>query len=328
MCAFGASFESLPCAHTPTHTRPRPSHEPHSHTAFAGTRFAWHPSKVTLPYDRLTLQRNFFALTIYQWVIPIRLVDLLEVALVSYLLYKLYLLMRGTIAVQIFFGILALYLIQIFVTAANMTILRAIFGSISDVFVLALIILFQPEIRRVLLLLGQNPLIRRFVRSPAQEAMVNEVVGAVQEMSKQRIGALIAFERTTGLRNYIETGEELRARVSKDLLITIFFAQNPLHDGAVIIRNHHIEAARCILPVSTSMSLSPKLGLRHRAAVGLTEQTDAFVVVVSEETGNISVSERGELITNLTANELRTYLTEALSPQTAAEPERVAAVEA
>ncbi|QXD16507.1 diadenylate cyclase CdaA [Rhodocaloribacter litoris] len=260
-------------------------------------------------------------MTIIPWVIPIRLVDLLEIGLVAYLLYKLYLLMRGTIAVQIFFGILALYLIQVLVTAANMTILRALFNSISDVFVLALIILFQPEIRRVLLLLGQNPLIRRFVRSPAQEAMIGEVVAAVAEMSKRRIGALIAFERTTGLRNYIETGAELQAKVTKDLLITLFFNQNPLHDGAVIIRSQRIEAARCILPVSTSMSLSPHLGLRHRAAVGLTEQTDAFVVVVSEETGHISVARNGELIQNITVNELRSYLTEALSPQSAAETE-------
>jgi len=247
---------------------------------------------------------------------------LLEIGLVAYLLYKLYLLMRGTIAVQIFFGIIALFVIQVLVTAANMTILKAIFGSISNVFVLALIILFQPEIRRVLLLLGQNPLIRRFVRTQTQEAIVAEVAGAVGDMSRQHIGALIVFERTGGLRNYIETGAELHATISKDLLVTIFFAHNPLHDGAVIIRDRHIEAARCILPVSTSMSLSPKLGLRHRSAVGLTEQTDAFVVVVSEETGQISVAQNGDLISNLTVNELRTYLNEALAPQPTVEPER------
>ncbi len=260
-------------------------------------------------------------MTLYPWIIPIRLVDLIEIGLVTYLLYKLYLLMRGTIAVQIFFGVMALYLIQFLVTAADMTILRALFSSINEVFVLAIIVLFQPEIRRLLLLLGQNPLLRRFVHSPAQDALLNEVIGAVGEMSKHHIGSLIVFERTTGLRNYIETGDLLEARVSRDLLITIFFAQNPLHDGAVIIHNRRIEAARCILPVSTSMTLSPKLGLRHRAAVGLTEQTDAFVIVVSEETGAISVSQNGELISNLTLSELRTYLMEALSPQSTPEPE-------
>lgn len=251
--------------------------------------------------------------------IPIRVVDLLEIGIVAYILYKLYQLMRGTIAVQIFFGVMALYLMQVIVTAAEMTMLRRLFRSVSEVFVLAVIILFQPEIRRLLLLIGQNPLVRRFVNSPAQEELVTEVVAAVGEMSKNHIGALIAFERSTGLRSYIETGAQIRAQVSRDLLITIFFAQNPLHDGAVIIRDRRIEAARCILPISTSMRLSPHLGLRHRAAVGLTEQTDAFVVIVSEETGTISVSTNGELISNLTVNELRNLLADALAAKSTIE---------
>ncbi len=239
----------------------------------------------------------------------------------AYLLYKLYLLMRGTIAVQIFFGILALYLFQVLVTAADMTMLSALGGSIGEVFVLAVIVLFQPEIRRLLLLLGQNPLIRRFVTSPAQEEMMNEVAAAVKEMSEDQIGALLVFARSTGLRSYIETGALLHANVTRDLLITIFYAQNPLHDGATIIQDRRIEAARCILPVSTSMKLSPHLGLRHRAAVGLTEQTDAFVVVVSEETGNISISENGELIQNVSVEELQRHMTEALTFQSAPPPE-------
>ena len=255
------------------------------------------------------------ALTIFQWVIPIRLIDVIEVGIFAYVLYRLYILMRGTIAIQIFLGVLALYLVQIVVSVADMTILNSLFGLISEVIVLAVIILFQPEIRRLLLLLGQNPLIRRLVTSPAQEQMVTEVTDAVMEMSRSRIGALIAFERSTGLRNYIETGTGIHARISKDLLVTIFYSQNPLHDGAVIIRKKTIEAARCILPVSTSMRLSPQLGLRHRSAVGLTEQTDAFVVVVSEETGRVSVSMLGNLITDVDEKRLREYLTDALLPQ-------------
>ena len=247
-------------------------------------------------------------MTLVDWIIPIRLVDILEIAVVSYILYKLYQFMRGTIAVQIFLGLMALYAIQVIVTAIDMTMLPALFSSIGEVAVLAIIILFQPEIRRVLLLLGQNPLVRRFVTSSAHEEMLSEITAAVSEMSKDRIGALIAFERSTGLRSYIETGTLIQAAVTRDLLITIFYGQNPLHDGAVIITNRRLEAARCILPVSTSMKLSPHLGLRHRAAVGLTEQTDAFVVIVSEETGNISVSVDGELISNLTVNELRAHL--------------------
>jgi len=247
-------------------------------------------------------------------IIPIRLVDLVEIALVAYLLYKLYLWMRGTLAVSLFLGLMAIYLVQVVVGAFEMKIFQALFGSLSEIFVLTVIIVFQPEIRRVLLLVGQNPLLRRFISSHAQvEEMITETVAAVSLMNQQRIGALIVFERSSGLRNYIETGELLQAKVSRSLVITIFYAQNPLHDGAVVIRNRRIEAARCILPVSTSMRLSPLLGLRHRAAVGLTEQTDAFVVVVSEETGHISVSEHGELISNLTLPELHTHLTEALS---------------
>ncbi len=265
---------------------------------------------------------------IVDWIIPIRVVDLLEITVVSYLLYKLYQFMRGTIAVQIFLGLMALYAVQVIVTAVDMTMLPALFSTLGEVAALAIIILFQPEIRRVLLLLGQNPLVRRFVASSAHDDMLSEVSAAVAEMSKDRIGALIAFERSSGLRNYIETGTLIQAGVTRDLLITIFYGQNPLHDGAVIISNRRIEAARCILPVSTSMKLSPHLGLRHRAAVGLSEQTDAFVVVVSEETGSISVSVDGELISNLTVNELRTHLRDAFTMQSQEGAEQLAPAEA
>lgn len=265
---------------------------------------------------------------IFDWIIPIRVVDLLEIAIVAFVLYKLYQFMRGTIAVQIFLGLMALYAVQVAVTAVDMTMLPALFSKISEVFVLAIIILFQPEIRRVLLLLGRNPLVRRFVSSSAQDDALSEATAAVAEMSKDRIGALIAFERSSGLRNYVETGTRIQASVTRDLLITIFYGQNPLHDGAVIISNRRIEAARCILPVSTSMKLSPHLGLRHRAAVGLTEQTDAFVVVVSEETGNISVSVDGELISNLSINELRGHLRDAFTTRSAAEVSELASVDA
>jgi diadenylate cyclase len=246
-------------------------------------------------------------------IISFGLRDVIEIALVAYLLYQLYRLMRGTIAVQIAVGLAALFLIQVVVEVANMTMLSTIFSYFNQVFVLAVIIIFQPEIRRLLLLLGKNPIIRRFVSTTDRSEIVNETVTAVEDMSNEKIGALIAFQRSTGLRSYIETGKLLQAEVSHDLLITIFHGQNPLHDGAVIINDRRIEAARCILPVSTSMKLSPQLGLRHRAAVGLTEQTDAFVVVVSEETGNISVSRDGALISNITPDELRTYLSNALS---------------
>lgn len=246
-------------------------------------------------------------------IIDFGIADAIEIAIVAYALYQLYRLMRGTIAVQIALGLGALFLLQFVVELANMTVLTTVFSYFNQVFVLAVIIIFQPEIRRLLLLLGKNPIIRRFVATTDQSEIVDEAVGAVEEMSDQKIGALMAFQRSTGLRSYVETGKLLEAEVSRDLLLTIFHGQNPLHDGAVIINNRRVEAARCILPVSTSMKLSPQLGLRHRAAVGLTEQTDAFVVVVSEETGDISVSRDGALISNITPEEFRTYLTSALT---------------
>ncbi|PSQ95215.1 MAG: TIGR00159 family protein [Bacteroidetes bacterium SW_9_63_38] len=256
-------------------------------------------------------------MTLYE-IINIGVRDVIEIALVTYLLYQLYRLMRGTIAVQIAFGLGALFLIQVVVELADMTMLSTIFNYFNQVSVLAVIIIFQPEIRRLLLLLGKNPIIRRFVSTTDRSEIIDETVTAIEHMADHRIGALIAFQRSTGLRSYIETGKRLQAEVSQDLIVTLFHGQNPLHDGAVIINDRRVEAARCILPVSTSMKLSPQLGLRHRAAVGLTEQTDAFVVVVSEETGNISVSRDGALISNITPDELQRYLTKALTNQPSA----------
>ena len=263
--------------------------------------------EVLSPVNPLVLLSSLLPVSIVLAVTPFDIIsfgvaDVIEISLVSYLLYRLYQLMRGTIAVQIALGLGALYLVQVLVRVLNMKILQALFSSISEVFVLAVIVLFQPEIRRLLLMLGQNPLVRRLVSTTGQEEVVTETVAAVEEMSKKKIGALIVFQRSTGLRSYVEA---------------IFHGKNPLHDGAVIIRNRRIEAARCILPVSTTMKLSPQLGLRHRAAVGLTEQTDAFVVVVSEETGNISIAREGTLISKITVDELRTYLTNALMGRTA-----------
>lgn len=257
---------------------------------------------------------------ITDWIIPLRIVDFVEIAAVSYILYKLYRFMRGTIALQILIGLIALYVIQVIVTAVDMTMLPALFSSIGEVAVLAVIILFQPEIRRVLLLLGRNPLVRRFVRSPTREKTMLEVIGAVEKMSEDRVGALIAFERSSGLRNYTETGIGIEGNVSRDLLVTIFQGQNPLHDGAVIISGHRVEAARCILPVSSNIKPGAPMGLRHRAAIGLSEQTDAFVIVVSEQTGAISVSVDGELRQNLSVDDLRTSLAKAFTQSLDHEP--------
>jgi len=247
--------------------------------------------------------------------IPVGLRDLVDIAIVAFLVYQLYRYIRGTIGVQIALALAAIYFIDILVSVAGLRTLAALFGAISDVFVLALIILFAPEIRRLLFLLGRNPIIRRLVPISARQRVVDEVVAATREMSENRIGSLVAFARSTGLRNYAESGTRLNADVERDLLTSIFFPNSPLHDGAVIIQDNRIEAARCILPVSEARRLDPHFGLRHRAAVGLSERTDAFVLVTSEETGQISTAEHGVLHTGLTYDELRDRLAAALIEQ-------------
>ena len=240
--------------------------------------------------------------------------DLLDVTIVAFLVYTIYRLIRGTIAVQISFALLGLYVLSVAVRALGLTTLNALFGIIGDVFVLALIIVFAPEIRQALFLVGRNPLVRRFVTSAPRAKITAEVVGAIDEMSRARVGSLIAFARSTGLRNYVESGTRLQADVERDLLVSVFWPNSPLHDGAVIIQGQKVEAARCILPVSDARELDPHLGLRHRAAVGLTERTDAFVIVTSEETGRISVAEGGRLEVGLSLGEVEARLQSAFSP--------------
>ena len=249
-------------------------------------------------------------------IIPLRLIDLFEIVLVAVVFYRLYMTMRGTLAVPLFAGLLGLLFIQFIVQVTDMKMLRSMFSALNDIYVLAAIIVFQPEIRRVLILLGQTPLLRRLLTPVGKTEIVTEIVAAVNAICQQRLGALIAFKRTNGLRSYMETGEFLQASISSNLLVSIFYPSSPLHDGAVIVADNRIEAARCILPVSRSKRLGGKYGMRHRAAVGLTEETDAFVVVISEETGKISVAEQGVMISGLTIEELRSHLSEALTTRT------------
>ena len=246
--------------------------------------------------------------------VPVEGIDLLDVAVTAFLVYQGYRLIRGTIAVQVAVALLGLYALGEVVRAVGLTTLTTLFGAVGDVFVLAVLILFAPEIRQALFLLGRNPIVRRLVTTPPRQKITDEVVGALREMSRDRVGSLIAFARSTGLRNYIESGTQIHAEVERDLLTSIFFPNSPLHDGAVIVQGQKIEAARCILPVSDARGLDPHLGLRHRAAVGLTERTDAFVVVTSEETGKISVAENGRLDVDLSLDEVEARFTAAFSP--------------
>ncbi len=252
--------------------------------------------------------------------VPFELKDVLDILIVSFLVYQLYRLIRGTIAVQVSLLLLVIFGLNVLVRFLGLTTLQVLFGAVSEVFVIVVIILFQPEIRRLLFMLGRNPLVRRFVATPAREKAIEEMVAAAREMSENRIGSLTVFARSSGLRNYIESGTAINANVERDLLTSVFFPNSPLHDGAVIIEDQKVAAARCILPVSDARRLDPHLGLRHRAAVGLTERTDAFVVVTSEETGRISVAEDGVIHTDLSPEELHERLTEALVQRRAEDP--------
>lgn len=221
--------------------------------------------------------------------------------------------MRGSVALSIFFGFLTLYLIFLVVKAAQMELLTAILGQFMGVGVLAVIILFQQEIRKFLLLVGKTTAINRdtlfknFWRKEEDHGKFNltPVIDACKSLSGSNTGALIVFSKSSPLKFYAESGDELDAVVSKRILLSIFNKYSPLHDGAVIVYDSRVKAARCILPVTDKDNISAELGLRHRAAIGMTEVTDTLVIVVSEETGQMSAVENGEIYRNLSAKELR-----------------------
>lgn len=245
--------------------------------------------------------------------ITIRFLDFLDVLLVAFLLYELYMLIKGTVAFNIFMGIFIVYLVWLVVKALNMELVSTILGQLFGVGVLALIVVFQQEIRKFLLLLGsryqannkfsfENLFPQHF--KSTTESSLRAIVDACQDMARTKTGALIVIARSTELREFAETGEIIDAGITAELLKSIFYKNAPLHDGAVIIVGNRVRAARCILPVSAKKNLRPSLGLRHRAALGMSEQTDAYVVTVSEETGRISVAHNGQLDENLTVENL------------------------
>ena len=234
-------------------------------------------------------------------------VDVIDIALVSVLLYQIYKLIRGSIAVNIFLGILALYLVYLIVRAAQMELLALILGQFMGVGVLAMIILFQPEIRKFLLVIGRGTEFREnFFKTLAnwrntyhEDIDTQQIMETVKSLKATRTGALIVFSRDVELRFYVETGDALDAQVSKRLLLSIFNKNSPLHDGAVIIHKGKIKAARCVLPVSENDHLPAHFGLRHRSAIGMSENTDTLVMVVSEETGRLVLARNGKYLRGL-----------------------------
>jgi diadenylate cyclase len=235
--------------------------------------------------------------------------DLLDIAIVSFLIYEMLLLIRGTRAAQMAAG--AGLLIGLFFTSRwlHLETVNWLIRNLAGYVVFAAIVLFQADIRRALTHFGRAPFFRYLGRTAeAEEDIVEELVVAATTLAARRIGAIVVLEREVGLRNYIEGGIPLDATVTYDLLASIFQPGSPLHDGAVIIQNDRIAAAACFLPLSVNPRLSKDLGTRHRAALGLTEENDAVAIVVSEETGSISLVVNGDLERGLTGDRLRASL--------------------
>ncbi|MEO9475134.1 MAG: diadenylate cyclase CdaA [Cyclobacteriaceae bacterium] len=254
--------------------------------------------------------------------LEIKGVDILDILLVAVLLYQVYKLMRGSVAFKIFSGFLILYLVYLIVTAARMELLGTILGQFMGVGVLAVIILFQQEIRKFLLILGRTSFfnegnlldnLKSIWRSNGKynKAEITPIIDACKTLGGSNTGALIVMSKNSELKFYVESGDRLDAVISKRLLLSIFNKYSPLHDGAVIVYNNKIVAARCILPV-TERDVAAHYGLRHRAAIGMSENTDTLVLVVSEETGQISVMRNGQSFNNLSTQELRKQINEYL----------------
>ena len=253
------------------------------------------------------------------------LLDILDILLVALIIFLLFRWLWGSSAWSIFVAIVSLYLIRFVVTVLNMRLTATIMDIVLDVGVLALIVIFQPEIRRFLTRLGNgtrvsardNGILNRLFRTVRRGAMdsdaVNEVTEACRRMAESKTGALIVIPHSTPLDDIISTGDRIDAAIHRRLIMNLFFKNSPLHDGAVIISNNHIVAARCTLPITEKTDIPPSFGMRHKAAIGITEETDADAIVVSEETGNISFVRRGNVTRINNINELKLLLSNSMS---------------
>ncbi|MCQ6276794.1 TIGR00159 family protein [Bacillus sp. V3B] len=242
------------------------------------------------------------------------LANTVDVLLVWYVIYKIIMIVRGTKAVQFLKGIFVILIVRLISQIFHFQTLFWITDQIISWGFLAIIIIFQPELRRALEQLGRG---KFFSRSGASEEEVHEkvvesIIKAVEYMAKRRIGALISVERETGMGDYVETGIGVDSKISSELLINIFIPNTPLHDGAVILQKDRVAAAACYLPLSESPFISKELGTRHRAAIGISEVTDSITVVVSEETGGISLTKNGKLHRDLNKDTFREMLTNEL----------------
>lgn len=252
--------------------------------------------------------------------LEVSVVNIIDITLVSMLLYQVYKLLRGSVAIRIFLGFLSIYLVYLMVSALRMELLSVILGQFMGVGVIAALIIFAPEIRKFLLLIGRSSFLSNenilqellFWRKRDSNAFnINPIIEASKSLSGTNTGALMVISRNTELKFYAESGDILEAQISKRLLVSIFNKYSPLHDGAVIIYNGKVKAARCILPV-TEREVPAQFGLRHRAGIGMSEATDALVLIISEETGQVSLAKNGKILHNLSFQELRELINEYL----------------
>jgi len=254
--------------------------------------------------------------------LDISIVNMIDIALVAALLYQVYKLLKGSVAIKIFLGFLSLYLIYLLVRAVRMELLSIILGQFMGVGVIAAIIIFAPEIRKFLLILGRSSIFSTdnvwkdllfFWKKKENSGFnISPIIDAAKVLAGSNTGALIVISSTVELKFYAESGDILDADLSKRLLIAIFNKQSPLHDGAVIIHKGKIKAARCILPV-TEREVPAQFGLRHRAGIGMSEATDALILVISEETGQISMAKNGKVLHNLSFQEVREIINDYLN---------------
>ncbi len=234
--------------------------------------------------------------------LEIGILDILDIVLVAIMLYYLYKLVRGSAAINIFIGIVIIYLLGKLTQLLNMEMLSSVLGEFIGVGMIALVVVFQQEIRKFLLMLGSTNITSRslflksfsFNENQSNSSYINEVIKALKDLSKKRTGALIVFQRNTKLDFVKDSGDQMDIVINKPIIQSIFFKNSTLHDGAIIVEGDKITATRVILPVSNSREIPLRFGLRHRAAVGITEKTDALAVVVSEENGQVSYLKNGE----------------------------------
>jgi uncharacterized protein (TIGR00159 family) len=252
-----------------------------------------------------------------------RFLDLIDIFLVAILIFQIYKLVRGTVAVNIFYGVFLIYMVWLVVRALNMQLLGTILGQIIGLGLLALLIVFQQEVRRFLLVIGTRYFRKGvisfdslfpFSKDQVEEWSFGPIIEACTNLSKSKTGALIVLAKKSELRAFAETGCAVDASLSSELIESIFRKDGPLHDGGMILARNRISAARCVLPVTENPNIPPDLGLRHRAGVGMSESSDSFVIIVSEETGKIAYANQGRLVENVGTVELGRILPLVFAP--------------